>query len=50
MGKTAGGNSWSALGDGVRFMCDDGVVRTWGELTANLEPDVYPPARRTTTR
>ena len=42
MGKTAGGNSWSALGDGVRFMCDDGVVRTWGELTANLEPDVYP--------
>ena len=42
MGKTAGGNSWSAPGDDARFMCDDGVVRTWGEMTRDLEADVYP--------
>ena len=42
MGKTAGGNSWLAPGDGARFRCDGGVVRTWGEMTRDLEADVYP--------
>ena len=26
----------------ARFKCDDGVVRTWEELTQGLESDVYP--------
>ena len=42
MGKMACGNSWSAPSDGARFKCDDGVVRTWGEMTRDLEADVYP--------
>ena len=26
----------------ARYLCDDGNVRTWGELTRNLEDDVRP--------
>lgn len=26
----------------ARFLCDDGVVRTWAELTGSLGADVYP--------
>lgn len=33
---------WEVPGDDTRYMCDDGKVRTWGEMTADLEPDVYP--------
>lgn len=33
---------WKVSGDGTRYLCDDGKVRTWREMTADLEPDVYP--------
>lgn len=28
--------------DDTWCLCDDGKVRTWREMTAGLEPDVYP--------
>lgn len=33
---------WEIPDDDARYLCDDGKVRTWGEMTADLEPDVYP--------
>lgn len=33
---------WKVSGDDMRYLCDDGKVRTWREMTVDLEPDVYP--------
>lgn len=32
---------WKVSGDDMRCLRDDGKVRTWREMTADLEPDVY---------
>lgn len=34
--------NWKEPAKDARFLCDDGVVRTWGELVENIEEDVYP--------
>lgn len=26
----------------ARFLCDSGVVLTWAQMTADLEPEFYP--------
>ena len=33
---------WVEPPTGARYLCDDGNVRTWGELTGNLDADAYP--------
>lgn len=34
--------NWKEPVKDTRFLCDDGVVRTWSELVENIEEDVYP--------
>ncbi len=34
--------NWKEPAMDTRYLCDDGVVRTWGELVGGLEADVYP--------
>lgn len=41
-GKEAAMGAWREPDAGARYLCDDGNVRTWGDLTRNLEEDVYP--------
>lgn len=33
---------WVEPDAGARCACDDGVVRTWSQLVAGLEPEDYP--------
>lgn len=33
---------WAEPDAGARYVCDDGVVRTWSQMTASLEPEDYP--------
>ena len=33
---------WEVPGDDTRHLCDEGEVRTWRKMTADLEPGVYP--------
>ncbi len=33
---------WKEPAADTRFMCGDGVVRTWGELVAGIDTDIYP--------
>ena len=33
---------WGTSGDGTRYLYDDSKVHIWREMTANLEPDIYP--------
>lgn len=37
--------TWEVPKYDTRYRCDDGIVRTWEELTKGLEPDVYPSCR-----
>lgn len=34
--------AWAEPDAGARYLCDDGSVRTWGELTRDLGDDAYP--------
>ena len=40
--RTKMNRNWKEPAKDARFLCDDGVVRTWGELVENVEEDVYP--------
>ena len=33
---------WIEPEAGAEFLCDDGTVRTWAQMTEFVEPDVYP--------
>ena len=33
---------WGTSGDGTRYLYDNSKVHIWREMTANLEPDIYP--------
>ena len=37
---------WGTSGDGTRYLYDDSKVHIWREMTANLEPDIYPKVAR----
>lgn len=39
MGKK---ETWEVPRYDTRYLCDDGVVRTWEDLTKDLEAKVYP--------
>jgi hypothetical protein len=33
---------WTEPNRSACYLCDDGKVRTWAELTEGLDPDSYP--------
>ena len=39
-------SKWVEPEKDARFLCDDGVVRTWGELVKDMDADVYPQDER----